>query len=357
MIKRFIPFILVLFLGAAAAGFALDINEGRIKLVLHERTGRFSAYYLTDLSEGMYKPFLLADDPRTTFLSLVIADKVYQMGESSGFKQTIESTTDGAKFVWRSSFAEVTEEFSFLRSPASPIADGLKITVTVKNISERSYDVRARYVFDTYLGEKSNSHFSTETIDRVSGETSFTRFAMPKYVLSVGEEGGEDGFSGLQIMLKGEGIDTPERVVLANWKRLNDTVYDYEVKTSSNFNLLPYSVNDSAVCLYFGEETLERNQSRDLVLALGNYTENGFSADTAGTESEMEAVFDKTLKSAETIADTDLAVQTDLLTVTDLVDKIDKGLDDQIQLSGNEIDLMKQVIEELKKRKIRYDSE
>jgi hypothetical protein len=357
MIKRTVLFICLLVIVTAVVGSALDIKEGRIKLVLHENTGRFSAYYLTDLSKGIYKPFLLTDDPRTTYLSVVLADKVYQMGESSGFKQTIESTSNGAKFVWRSSFAEVSEEFSFLRSPSSPVADGFKITVTIKNISERRYRTRARYLFDTYLGEETNTHFSTETIDRVSGETSFTRFAMPKYVLSPGGEEKENDFRGYQIMLKGEGIDTPERVVLANWKRLNDTVYDYEVKTASNFNLLPYSVNDSAICLYFGEETLERNQSRELVLAMGNYTEDGFSTDSEGVKSDIEAVFDKTLKSSEEIADTDLSVQTDLLTVTDLIDKIDQGLDDRIDISENEIELMNQVIEELKKRKIRYGSE
>jgi hypothetical protein len=357
MIKRFILFSFIIFLAASAIVSALDIKEGRIKLVLHERTGRFSAYYLTDLSKGIYKPFMLADDPRTTYMSFVIADKVYQMGESSGFKQTIESTPSGAKFVWRSSFAEVTEEFSFLRSASSPVSDGFKITITIKNISERSYSTRTRYLFDTYLGEKSGIHFTTETIDRVSGETVFSQYAMPEYILSPAGEKNENGFSGLQIMLKAEGIDTPERTLLANWKRLNDTVYDYDVKTSSNFNLLPYSVNDSAVCLYYGGRTLQRNQERKIVIAMGNYKEKGFTAETEGMRSEIEAVFDKTLKSTSEISDPDLTVQTDLLTVTDLLDKIDKGLSEQIQISENEIELMKQIIEELNKRKFRYDSE
>lgn len=357
MFKRSVLFILILFLIAAAVVTSLETREGRIKLVLHERSGRFSAYYLTDLSKGLYKPFFLTDDPRTTYLSVMIADTVYQMGESSGFKQTIESTPSGAKFIWRSSFAEVSEEFSFIRSAASPVADGIKITVAVKNISERSYSTRVRYLFDTYLGEKSNIHFSTETIDRVSGETSFTQYAMPQYILSPAGEEAASGFTGFQIMLKGDGIDTPERVVLANWKRLNDTVYDYKIKTASNFNLLPYSVNDGAVSLFYGERTLGRNESRNIVLAMGNYTEGGFSAGTEGIKSEIEAVFDKTLKSSEEIADTGLAVQTDLLTVTDLMNKLDRGIDGQAQLSENEIELVKQVIEELEKRKIRYSSE
>ena len=109
------------------------ISEGRIKLVLHENIGKFSAYYLSDIKEETYTPLFLDQDPRTTSLSIIVGNRVYRMGESSTYRQSVEKTENGARFVWRSSSVEVFEEFEFAYSPRSPIADGFSITITIRN--------------------------------------------------------------------------------------------------------------------------------------------------------------------------------------------------------------------------------
>ena len=64
----------------------------------------------------MYVPLLAAQDPRTTMLSIVVGNKIYRMGESSEFSEKAERVPGGARFVWKSSFLQVTETFTFIPS-------------------------------------------------------------------------------------------------------------------------------------------------------------------------------------------------------------------------------------------------
>jgi hypothetical protein len=331
---------------------ALEIKEGRIKLVLHESTGKFSAYYLTDISDNDYTPLFLDQDPRTTSLSLIIGNKVHRMGESSAFRQSIERTDNGARFVWRSSSVEVSEDFMFISSERSPVTNGFVLKITVKNTSEQSITTEVRYIFDTYLGEESGEHFKTDVIRRVSGETTFTKYTVPEYVLSPSDNPDFDGF---QIMTNASGITVPDKMILANWKRLNDATWDYETSAARNFNQLPYSINDSGIALYFERMTIPRGGKEEITLAMGGYANEGFSAADIGERSEISRVFNQTLSSSSVLdEDVSLSVQTDLITINDLLSRINEKIESGDALSGEELEVMTQVILELNKRKQRY---
>ncbi len=342
----------ILFLTVVQGTFALELKEGRIKIVLHENMGKFSAYYLHDLSANKYTPLFLDQDPRTSSLSIIEDNKVYRMGESSDFRQVIESTAEGAKFIWRSSSLEVTEELSFINSPASPVADGILVTITVTNISETRKSTGIRYIFDTYLGEDKGTHFETAAVNKISGETSYFKYNLPEYVNSPTEDA---AFGGFQIMLDGRGITNPDKVVLANWKRLNDATWDYDVKSSRNFNQLPYSINDSGAALFYNQQDLSPGASRTVTLVVGAYNADGFSADKSTTKSEIADVFNQAINTNPSSGrDTGLSVQTDLLTVNELLKKINREIEAGEMPTDSELELMEQVITELTKRKQKY---
>lgn len=348
-----ITFIILVCIGAAS--FALELKKGRMKVVLHENMGKFSAYYLYNLSSNRYSSLFLDQDPRTSSLSIIADNKVYRMGESSGFRQVIESTKNGAKFIWRSSSLEVTEDISFISSPGSPVTDGILLTISVTNISEIGISIGVRYIFDTFLGEDSGTHFQTETVGKISGETSYFKYNLPKYINTPSDI---QSFEGFQIMLDGTGLTKPDKVVLANWKRINDSTWDYDVKSSRNFNQLPYSINDSAIALYYNQSELAPGAAREIKLAIGSYNEDGFSADQSTTRSEIADVFNQTLNSDNSGSrDVGLSVQTDLLTVNELLKKINDSMGSREVLTESELELMNQVISELTKRKQKYSSE
>jgi hypothetical protein len=264
----------LLCLCAFAAG-GLDLTEGRLRLTLYEGIGRFSLSYLSNSRESAYTPLLVAQDPRTTALSIVVGNKVSRLGEGSEFAQSVERTPEGARFLWKSGLLTVTESFSFVSSEGSSSANGLRVDLEVKNTSRQDLMVGLRYLFDTYLGEASFLHFRTSAVPDVTRELTVSGDAMPQYWVSPLADDPEE--LGLQVMTGGEGITVPDKVVFANWKRLNDTSWSYATSSSRNFNLLPYSVNDSAVAQYYEPRKLEKGSSFAVTLCMGKYTPAGFA--------------------------------------------------------------------------------
>jgi hypothetical protein len=260
---------------AAPTLWSLDISQGLIKLTLNEGIGRFSIACLTDEKAKTYKQLLVTTDPRTSFTSIMVGSKVYRLGESFDFRQSTERTAAGARFVWSSSLLTVSQEFTFIDSVGSGQTDGVRIDLVLKNISTQDLTVGVRYLLDTYLGESSYVHFTTDKNPQINKELAIGRDDKIQYWVS--PLSGDPEHLGLMCMLSGEGITSPDRVVFANWKRLNDAVWSYETSQTRNFNLLPYSVNDSAVSLYFDARSIARGSELRIVTVLGKYSASGFT--------------------------------------------------------------------------------
>ena len=328
---------------------ALEITDGRVKIKLYENSGRFGFSYLTNATTNEYLPMLLEQDPRTTALSVLVGNKVYIMGDTASFKQKVSQTEDGAEFVWTSSVLEVKEEFSFISSPDSVLSDGIKIILTLTNISGDDLTVGLRYLFDTYLGENDNLHFKTDTISAISNEIEFDS-KMPLYWVSPSSKSGTEG---LQVMTSGLGVTVPDRIVFANWSRLNDSSWTFSVKTNRNFNNLPYSRNDSAVCHYYNPKEIKKGSSSEIVILLGSFNKNGYSIDQENVSEEVSEIFEQVV-TADVTDDKNLSVKNDLESVKDLIDKIDKMIASGEEIDGKELDVMEQILENLQKRKSQY---
>ena len=182
---------------------ALDVADGRVRLSLLQGIGRFVLSCQADGSTGAYVPLLASQDPRTSSLSIVVGNRVYKMGESSEFSEKAEKVPGGARFVWKSSFIQVTETFTFLSALDSNVSTGVRVDLSLKNLSEQDITAGARYLFDTYLGESRGLHFRTSTLAQVSKELTLT--TADKAAWWESPLGGDpDGF-GFQVMLAGPG--------------------------------------------------------------------------------------------------------------------------------------------------------
>jgi hypothetical protein len=265
-----------LLLAMCAPGWSLDLADGPLRLTLHERIGRFSLSFVPTAGKSVPVSLLSAQDPRTSMLSVVVGNKIYRMGESSSFSETAVKLPRGARFVWKSSFLQVTETFTFISSPDSPVTNGVQIDVGLKNVSEKSYNAGIRYLFDTWLGEASSVHFRTDTLSQMSRELAILPRDNTLYWASplVGDPEG----IGLQVMTSGAGVTVPDRVVFANWKRLSDAAWSYQTSADRNFSQLPYSVNDSAVSQYYDPRAIPPGAEVSITLLLGKFSREGFRA-------------------------------------------------------------------------------
>jgi hypothetical protein len=262
---------------------AVEIDSGSVRLILHEGIGRFSLYARTGANE--YVPLFVDQDPRTSGISLVVNDKIYELGNSSDFAETAEKAAAGTmgRFEWNSRILRVVQEFTPAFSSASADAQGVRISIRISNRSGNRLSVGLRFCLDTYLGEDNLSHFSSDRHQEIRNELTITGSDMIRYWLSPSAD--KPSELGLLCLTSGDDITPPDKIVFANWKRLSDAAWDYQTSSSRNFNLMPYSINDSAVCMYYEPVDLAAHASREIVLVLANVTLGDYTGQ-AGAEAE-----------------------------------------------------------------------
>jgi hypothetical protein len=129
-------------------------------------------------------------------------------------------------------------------------ADGPELILSwgAYNGSTRRKEIQVHLLLDTILGESGAIHFLTK-------ESSITR--EKQVILSAnGEQGSNWIWSGTAedkgfFLFVSPELQQQNRLLatMANWKRLSDLESQPLVNENRNFNLLPFSVNDSAILL------------------------------------------------------------------------------------------------------------
>jgi hypothetical protein len=318
---------------------AVEYTEGRVKLALNGDTGRFSLYYMTDMAQEEYQPFFFDKDPRTSFLAISVNDRNYRMGETAAFRVSIGGTASDPALIFDSHTLTVTEQFSFIRTGGAILANGIKITVIITNKSEKNILAGARLLFDTSLGEESANHFSTGERQIIS-ETALTAGSKERYWVS------GNGRFGLMGSVAAADLTEPDLLHFANWKRLNDVSWKTPFSEGRNFNLLPYSIGDSAVCYYFEPAALEPGVSRVVSLALAAQDPAGFAGYAGSLSNELSRIL---RESAESLNDLSReAMRSDLILLRDLGALIDSRAASGAAVPGEEMDAIRTVISRLK---------
>ncbi|MFO8063577.1 MAG: hypothetical protein ACQETQ_04510 [Spirochaetota bacterium] len=330
---------------------ALEVSEGRLRLVLHESSGRFSLDYRADLDSSHYVPLLDSSDPRTSGLWIRDGNDIYRLGSSSRFELDVERRTGAARFIWTSSILRITQDFSFVTSENAKLANGVLTTVTIENVSERSREVEARYLFDTYLAESQQTHFITEAGSRVRAENEMTPSASNSWWASPDSERDSVGF---QQLVSGEGITEADRVVFANWKRLSETTYGYTANNRRTFSLLPYSIDDSAAAVYYGPQELRPGETRTITTVVGNFDSDGYT-DFSGARTETAELLDRASDEAPPELDRE-TVQRELVSVNDLIDEINTILEESDDFDREDVEVIEEILRRLKTRKEAYDT-
>jgi hypothetical protein len=324
---------------------ALEAKEGLVRLVVNETTARISLYRLVDVAKGRYEPFIFDQDPRTTFATLSADGRLYKLGDSSEFRVSTARTDSGIRIEFRSSSFVVRQSLDFARSDGSALADGVRVTFALENISESEASLGLRYLVDTWLGEKSNVHFVTDKRPRIGAETAILPADADSWVASPGDK------ASFMIQFSGTGIDRPERVLLSNWKRLSDAPWGFDANPQRNFTLVPYSINDSAAALYWEPVSVARGATRSLSFVMGSLNEKGYPADDGKTSTEQ--IFAATVLGAAA-PDAATSMAADLVAARDLIGRIDRALAEGGTISPDELAAWKKILDRLEERKKGY---
>jgi hypothetical protein len=341
--KRLAVFLACLALGALGLQ-ALEVKEGLVKLVVNESSGLISVYKLTDVAKAQYEALLFDSDPRTSFVTLSADGRLYKLGDSAAFRVKVSRSDTGVNIEYRSSSFVVTQSLDFAKSTGSALADGLRVGFVLENLSERETALGLRYLLDTWLGEKSGVHFVTDKRARINQETAILPTDEDSWLSSPGDK------ASFMVQFSGEGIDRPDRVLLSNWKRLSDAPWGFDANPQRNFTLIPYSINDSAVALFWEPAAVARGGSRKISFAMGNFNDKGYAEASGKTQTDQ--IFANTvLDQAAPDAATSMAA--DLIAVRDLIGRIDRATAEG-SISPDELAAWRKILDRLEERKKGY---
>ncbi|GHV65323.1 hypothetical protein AGMMS49587_19390 [Spirochaetia bacterium] len=318
-------FLLFILLSAAVSSLSLraaDYNDGRIRLILNESTGRFSLYYMTDITRARYESLFASQDPMTSLLTVNVNNAQYRLGESDTFSIRIGGNRNTPSLIFESSSLVVTEEFSFIKTAKAPVANGVKITLTIENKSTRSADVGLRLLLNTELGEGGTEAPFMTDVRPILSEIVFNGSSGDQLWLTRNDHLSLIGSISAGVEKK------PDIIHFANWKRLNDAPWKAAYAEGRNFHDLPSnSIGDAGVAYFFDPRRMASGDSLSFSLLLAADSSqddsfaNGLAAYTASTHETPVAV----QRSAPTAqrADNSAAVQTDLGSLRNIIAKID----------------------------------
>jgi len=327
------------------AASALEVKEGLVKLVASESTGRVSVYKLIDVAKGKYEPLIFDTDPRTSVVTLSADGRQVKLGDSSEYRFQVSRTDGGIRIEYRSASCVVRQSYDFAKSANQALADGVRVSFELENVSERESMLGLRVLIDTWLGEKSGVHFRTASLQRISAETELRPSGGDTWVATPGER------ASFMVQFAGDGLDGPDEVLLSNWKRLADAPWGYDANPQRNFTLIPYSINDSAIALYWEPIAVSRGGTRKVSFTMGSLNEEGYRAPDGKTKTE-EIFAATVLATGSPDAATSLAA--DLVAVRDLVSRIDRAMTAGGTISDDELAAWKKILDRLEERKKGY---
>jgi hypothetical protein len=301
-------------------------------------------------------------DPRTSGISLVVNEKIYKLGDTAVFSEKIEKATMSGmpRFEWESRTLKVVQEFSPVSSPTSTEAAGVHMSIQITNLTRSKLSVGLRMCFDTYLGEENLSHFRSDRHQEIRNELTVSKADMIRYWLSPSSKSPQE--IGLKCFTSGADITSPDKIVFANWKRLSDASWDYKTSSNRNFNLMPYSINDSAVCMYYEPVTIIPRGSSEIVLVLANVTLSDYGVEVAApvpTPSEppvdtLQALGDRVRAGAGSGEDDSAALRRALENLNDLLAEIERRLSSEEEINDQDLRLMEEILSAIKYRSERY---
>lgn len=342
--RRFLSF-LILACALGSSAFALEVRDGRMRLVVDDRSGRFALYYLADVTKNRYVPLLYDQETRTTYPTLMVDQKAYRLGETAEFRTTVARDGAGVTIEYRSSFCVVRQSFSFTTSTGATLSDGVMMSMTMENVSQKDSAIGLRYLLDTWLGERAGTHFMTSTGGVLGTEASYGTDSSEPWVKSPGDAG-----ASLQVALTAPAT-RPDRVIAANWKRLNDAPWAIETSASRNFTLLPYSVNDSALALYYDPVVVRPGASRTIAMVLGNESSG---PQTTARSTPAPATSASPAAPVPAADSAPLDAMADLIAVRSVLDAIDQALSSGSALAPADQASLEATLQRLEARKVEY---
>ncbi len=330
--KYFFVLICVFFVSSFAVAKDFDGVFGIFRMELHEKSGTFTLSILDDEGEKYVPVLNPLDNSSGTLLYLKTGSKIYPLSKLAGVPVVQNMTQNTATITYNiKNVAEVNLIFSFCSSQTGTFtedADLVVVDVLVKNIGKKTKIYGLRGVFDTYLGEKYHTHFTTKNLNVLNTETLFNSMYADKWIKST------DGNNSIKFLLDGETITRPSTVVVANRDILKVDSWDPRIVPGRGFNSL-FSLNNSAIGITWNTYKIAPEKLFGIRFYISGSTGANEPADTNATF----FVSGKAMQSASFIYESDKLVADEAVEYVVLsTDKnYDGSVDEEFEINNEEI--------------------
>ena len=224
-------------------GTRKNINERFGKLQIKIKAG-IGSYTIATLNEKDKPVPVLstANEYVTNAFYLKTNKKIYNLVTDNTVKSSARQTTDGAVINYEiPSVAQISVYFSCFASEKKKEADMIKVTATIKNISNRNDDFSFKALLDTVLGEAAAFHFYTWEDIPVKSEVLYRTLQNQKWFVSKNINGA------MQLFFTGADCTAPELVALANYSTFEKNSWEPDMLSYRVFDTV-LSYNNSGVC-------------------------------------------------------------------------------------------------------------
>jgi hypothetical protein len=342
MNRKLIFFCLILIILFQLPLIAQQISSGDLIIEFFPESSRFNLSVIKE--DGSQLPLLYRENPRTSSLSLFYDDTLFSLGDDPSFSSEFIDDSE-PRYVWTNDFLQVEQRFGFLTDENNE-TQGIVITVTIRNKDRINHDIGIRYLFDTYLGEADNVHFQTPTQAAFTVEKEINDFETDWYVSS------PDSRSSISFDILNQGVLVSEASTLSlgNWKRLTEAAWNFEANSRRDYNLLPFSVNDSAILMQYGALNLAPGETQSFTTVLGYGTNPDRLArsfpvfNTSELETNYESLRDELLFNSEIPPILSEEEKSDILTLNKIINEIDSRVLDPTTMNSREIEAFEQAL-------------
>ena len=237
-----------------------NINERFGKIQIRTKSG-IGSYTISVLNEKDKPVPVLstANEYVTNAFFLKTSKKIYNLVTDSSVRSAARKTTSGAMLMYEiPSVAQISVDFSCFASEKKKDTDMIKVTATIKNISDRNDEFTFKAILDTVLGEAAAFHFYTWEDIPVKSEVLYRTLQNQKWFIS------KNMNAAMQLFFTGADCTTPELVALANYSTLEKNSWEPDMLSYRVFDTV-LSYNNSAVCTIWKPVKLAPSEAEKLV--------------------------------------------------------------------------------------------
>jgi hypothetical protein len=233
----------------------VDVDDDSGRLFVSTREG-------IDAPGDERRHLLFYDEPPSSYTLIFVDDDLFMFGGDRGvFLKRPVAIGNYIETRWGNDIVHVTLIVQWVQREGTAAQDGILIRYEVENRTDRDVELGLRVLFDTHLAEQTGPHFNLADGTELEYETELTGRTLPRWwESSDNSDVNGEADEGLRInpalrgTLYGRLIDPPQKVLFANYRSLLETPLQFAVEEEHRFHNLPYSINDSAVALFFGPE-------------------------------------------------------------------------------------------------------